>query len=327
MMEELHDEKDRYKEIVAADIEELRSFLLEKARAPVLSTNPNLRIVDSEEWAEKLYDIKVCLPDSIKRANSVLREAGRIVDEAKDEADAIVDEAEDLADRIEQETNAAVKQKTDDADRYYKKRTTDADNYDREQRAAGEKYYRSCTKDGDAYKAARYAEGDSYYNEAVEKADAEAERIIAEATARAEQLISENEITIEANRRAEELRRLTIERSNKLFNNAVSMADGIMHDLMGILAEYYNDVSEDRQKLQDKWVGGKPEQRSESVTSGHEKGEQAPTDVERSGQDDMEYDEYDDYNDEDAEPVGFFNKISERILGSRRKDGHPSDEE
>lgn len=174
------------------------------------------RLVNADVIFDMLVELKTSLPENIRRANSVLLEAGKIIEDAEDHASALVSDAETRTNEMTQNAEERATTTIADADAYYNEKIASADDYF-EHRTA----------------------------EALENA----ERIIDEAQKTREQLISESEITLEATKRAEELRKRTVIRSNQVYTNAKKSADSVFAELMGYLEEYYAAIEADRKAL------------------------------------------------------------------------------
>lgn len=74
--------------------------LLESAVKPKLGGGGNRRLVDIGEVFDLLGDLKVTIPEDIRRANSVLLEADTMLEHANDDALDIVDQAQKEADSL-----------------------------------------------------------------------------------------------------------------------------------------------------------------------------------------------------------------------------------
>ena len=147
-------------------------------------------------------------------------------------------------------------------------------------------------------------------------AEEDAKKIIADANAEAERLISESEITRQANERAENLRRSTIIRSNKVYNNARQLADDVLEELMNSLVKYYNLADDERSN-----IGIREEKRDEEQSSEPVESEQPE---EEYVQEEQEQDEFDDSDDRNNHK-GRFSKFSEFFRGMRQQDDEEED--
>ncbi|MCH5279049.1 MAG: hypothetical protein J1E60_04585 [Christensenellaceae bacterium] len=187
----------------------------------------NRRIVDVDEIFDMLVELKTSLPENVRRANGVILEADKIIDDAEEHAKGLVDDAaaraDDMVAKAERDADKLIR----DANEYFDRKTEEAD----------------------LYYEHRYADGDRYYEDKIADAEAEASRIIAEAEATRANLISESEITLAATEQAEELRRKTVMRSNQVYMNAKRSADKVLEELMNYLEEYYAAIKTDREAL------------------------------------------------------------------------------
>ena len=80
---------------------------LEESPRPKLSGGGNRRTVDIDLLFDLLGDLKVTIPEDIRRANSVLIEADTLLEHANEEADEIVANAQQEADSVRQQATAA----------------------------------------------------------------------------------------------------------------------------------------------------------------------------------------------------------------------------
>lgn len=208
------------------------------------------RIVDAKKVDELLDNVSTCLPEDIRCANSVLREAQNIKDRANADASQLRSDAERNAESIINSAKQEAQRITNDANRYRKDVTAEADEYNADVRSNADKYYADRKASGDRYNESRCNDGDAFYRSKVAEAEQEAADIIADAEAEAERLISESEIMRQANERAAELRRRTVLWANQVHRNAKLMADGILEELLDTLQDYSGFVTEEREKLQ-----------------------------------------------------------------------------
>ncbi|MBR3299063.1 MAG: hypothetical protein IKI64_07645 [Clostridia bacterium] len=212
--------------IIVDALEQLMDFV-DNSRIPVLRSGDRMRIVDSDQIADMIADIKTQLPEDIRRANSILLQAEGKIREASEYADRITAEANNNIENLRSKAEADASAVRSQADSYYKEKV-----------AAG-----------DDYLASKKQEADEYYRECVERAKQDAERLIAEANEQHEQLVSEDSIMLDAQQRAEELRNKTILRSNQVYNNAKRSADDVFAALLHCLEDYYSAIEQDRRAL------------------------------------------------------------------------------
>lgn len=83
--------------------------LLEAAPRPKLAAGGR-RLVDVDEVFDLLGDLKVTIPEDIRRANSVLIEADTLLDHANQDAMDLVDQAQQEADRLHEQATAELMQ-------------------------------------------------------------------------------------------------------------------------------------------------------------------------------------------------------------------------
>ncbi len=212
--------------IIVDALDQLMDYV-DNSRIPVLRSGDRMRIVDSDEIAEMIQDIKTQLPEDIRRANSILLQAEGKIREAAEYADRLTAEANNNIEALKTKSEAEANSVKSEADAYYKDKVAS----------------------GDDYLAKKKQEADEYYRDCVENAKQEAARILDEANERHEQLVSEDSIVTDAQRRAEELRNKTILRSNQVYNNAKRSADDVFAALLHCLEDYYNAIEQDRKAL------------------------------------------------------------------------------
>ncbi len=248
------------------------------------------RIVSAVVLDEMLNDVRTCLPDDIRLANSILREEEHIKERAHDEADRMVDDAAREADKIVSDANQEAQKAIDDANRYRNDVTVEADEYDTNTREAADKYADGRRAAGDEYFESRTGDADGYYERKIAMAEEDAAEIIAEAEAEAERLISESEIMRQANERADQRRREAVLWCNRLHGNARKMADDIMEELMVALEDYLNLIGEEREKLRIHGEGGDQGAAAQQNTAPRENNIQQEQQQEYAlGEDEVEY--------------------------------------
>ena len=215
-------------ELIIADALDRLLEVVDESRIPRLNSDGRMRIVNSDVIADMIADIKTQLPEDIRRANSIVLQAEDRIREATDYAEQVTSEAKKEAASTTAQAEKAAKITINEADAYHSEKVSL----------------------GDDYLAAKKREGDDYYRETVARAKQEAERILAEARAQHEDLISENTITIEAQKRADELRNKTVLRSNQVYNNAKRSADDVLGALLRCLEDYYAAIEQDKKALE-----------------------------------------------------------------------------
>ncbi|VBB05670.1 Hypothetical protein LUCI_0880 [Lucifera butyrica] len=70
-------------------LDEMENALLDAARLPLT----NKRIVEEDDWARLLDDLREALPNEIMEANRIVKERQRILEDAQNQAQNIIDQA------------------------------------------------------------------------------------------------------------------------------------------------------------------------------------------------------------------------------------------
>ena len=239
---------DELTQLVESQLDAISEYVWAQ-KAPIWGDSSG-RIVDAERVDELLNNVSTCLPEDIRCANSVLREAQNIKDHANADASRVRNDAERHAESTVNAAKQEAQRIISDANSYRKEVTAEADEYNADVREEADKYYADHKASGDRYNEDRCNEGNAYYKKKIAEAEQDAADIIADAEAEAERLISESEIMRQANERAAELRRRTVLWANQIHHNAKLMADGIMQELLEALQDYTGFVTEEREKLQ-----------------------------------------------------------------------------
>lgn len=195
---------------------------------PRMRADNTLRMVNSDEIADMIADLKTQLPAEIRRANTILLQMDAKIQSATDYANKIAADAERSADETMLRANSAAQKAVNEADAYHAEKVAS----------------------GDDYLAGKMQEGDAYYNERIAQANDEAAAIIEAANAERDRLISEHEVTAAAQQEAEEYRVQMAHRANQIFNNASRRADDVLATLMQYLEDYYNSIAQDRKALE-----------------------------------------------------------------------------
>ncbi len=194
---------------------------------PRMRADNSLRIVNSDDIAEMVADIKTQLPAEIRRANTIILQMNAKLESATEYANKIAEDAEREAEETTLRANSTAQKTVNEADRYHDEKV-----------AAG-----------DDYLAAKMRDADEYYNKRIAQADADAAAIIEDANAKRDRLISEHEVTIAAQQEAEEYRKQTALRANQILDNASMRADDVFATLLGYLEDYYTSIEQDRKAL------------------------------------------------------------------------------
>lgn len=248
--------------------------------APLWGNREDGHIVSLKEISSMVDDAITCLPDSVRKANSILVEENAILEAARCEAEEIEEDARRQESNIVASAND-YKQKVEE---YAKKHVNDAKQYECQKKDEADQYY-----------ADRRKEADVLYENTIDKAKRDAESIIEEAKAKAEELVSESEITKKAEERANDLRKRSLLWSKQICDNAKSIADDVMDRLLGTLKEYENAVMSARIDINDE--GGQPDSDNNRYTT--------EDDTEEYGDDEERY------TDEDRDYKGPFSKLSD----------------
>ena len=193
------------------------------------------RIVDIEEIRDILGDMKVVIPEDIRRANSVLSQAEKTVASADSYAERTKGVADDNARLImrkaESESSIMLEKARNDAEEIVSNATSRATAMLRE-------------------------------------AKAKAEAIMEEAVRERNAMLDESDVMKEANRRAEILRAKAEYRANEIFDNAKIYADNILADISGYLGKYIEMVEGNRDALEVRDMqipANRPEQRVQTL--------------------------------------------------------------
>ena len=194
---------------------------------PRMRADNSLRIVNSDDIADMIADIKTQLPAEIRRANTIILQMNAKLQSATEYANKIAEDAEREAEETTLRANSTAQKTVNEADRYHDEKT----------------------KAGDDYLAAKMSDADAYYNKRIAQADADAEAILRDANSERDRLISEHEITVAAQQEAEEYRRQTAIRANQILDNASNRADDVLGTLMKYLEDYYTSIEQDRKAL------------------------------------------------------------------------------
>ena len=215
-------------ELIIVDALEKIEQTIYESQIPRMRADDRLRIVNSDDIADMISDIKTQLPAEIRRANSILLQMDAKIQSATEYANKIAADAEKNAEETMLKANSNAQKATNEANAYYDEKITL----------------------GDEYLNNKMNEGNAYYDDRIAKANEDAEAIIAAANEERDRLVSEHEVTLAAQQQAEELRKKTVLRSNQVYNNAKKSADDVLATLMKYLEEYYSAIEEDRKQLE-----------------------------------------------------------------------------
>lgn len=219
-------EQDKVELIITDALDEMMD-VIRRSPIPRFRTDDRLRVVNSDDIAEMITEIKTQLPDEIRRANSVLSQIDTKIQSATDYANKIAADAERNADDTMMKATSNAQKTVNDANAYYDTKVTDGDRYFEDKTAAANKFY----------------------DDRIAQAQDDAAAIIEQANAERDRLISVHEVTIAAQQEAEEYREDMARRANQIFNNANKRADETLSQLMGYLQDYYHSIKGDREKL------------------------------------------------------------------------------
>lgn len=233
--------------IIEGRIDELIE-LIDNSQIPRFGS-ADRRIVNADEIAGILVEIKSCLPENVRKANDVLARANKIMLEADEYSNATKADADRIAQDTVEKARIDAEQMETDANTYYDNKVAEGDTYLENKTREADDYYESRVAEGDDYLKQKTEQGNSYYEDCVARAKDTARDIIEEANATRERLVSESEVTLEAQKRAEELRRKTVLRSNQVYSNAKLSADSVLAELMDYLERYYSAIEADRKAL------------------------------------------------------------------------------
>ena len=233
--------------IIEGRIDELIE-LIDNSQIPRFGS-ADRRIVNADEIAGILVEIKSCLPENVRKANDVLARANKIMLEADEYSNATKADADRIAQDTVEKARIDAEQMETDANTYYDNKVAEGDTYLENKTGEADDYYESRVAEGDDYLKQKTEQGNSYYEDCVARAKDTARDIIEEANATRERLVSESEVTLEAQKRAEELRRKTVLRSNQVYSNAKLSADSVLAELMDYLERYYSAIEADRKAL------------------------------------------------------------------------------
>lgn len=229
----MENQNEEFSQFVSERLDRIYDYVRAQ-KIPTWGNKEDSRIVSLKEIAELLNDVEACLPDSIRKAISVVNEENGILERARREAEIIEEDARKQEDIIVVSANNYKQQ----VEEYAQKLIDEAKQHECQKKDEADQYY-----------AERRKKADELYEDTVFKANQDADSIIEEAKAKAEELISENEITKNAEERANELRRRTLLWSQRICDNARSMADDILSRFLETLKEYEGAVMTTRAQL------------------------------------------------------------------------------
>ncbi len=102
---------------------------IENSPRPKLGGSQNKRTVDVDELFDLLGDLKVTIPDDIRRANSIMVEANSMIENAEDHAREIVEAAEHRAEALLKDAHVKGEKMRRQAESEFEKRVNENDIY------------------------------------------------------------------------------------------------------------------------------------------------------------------------------------------------------
>jgi len=248
---------------MSVDSQNLKIFAILEQIEQTIENSPrpkigggNKRLVDVDEIMDLMGDLKVTIPEDIRRANSVMLEAQNMTDNAADHARDIVEKAQRQADKLVADANSASQQ--------------------------------MLVKAKDEY----------------------------------ERLVSEDEIYLEAQKRAQLLAAKAEFNANVVYENAKLYADQVLQDLERFLVEYEQLVKQNRKNLDARAPQPQPVQQSASTASVSRsavpvaapvKPVAKPASLKKQAEEDLDDEDFDD--DEEEKGGGFLSSL----FGHRKK--------
>ena len=110
--------------------------MIERSPRPKLGNGANKRVIDAEEMIDLLGDLKVTIPEDIRRANSVMIESQTMIDNADEHARDVVANAQEEADRLIAQAHAAADDIVEKAKQEYERLVQEDEIYQEAQRRA-----------------------------------------------------------------------------------------------------------------------------------------------------------------------------------------------
>lgn len=110
--------------------------MIERSPKPKLSNGANKRVIDAEEMIDLLGDLKVTIPEDIRRANSVMIEAQTMIDNADEHARELVANAQTESDRLIAQAHATADDIVEKAKQEYERLVQEDEIYQEAQRRA-----------------------------------------------------------------------------------------------------------------------------------------------------------------------------------------------
>lgn len=110
--------------------------VLEASPKPKIGGGTTKRIVDIEELRDLLGDLKVTIPDDIRRANSVIVESATMLDNAAENAKDLVDNAQNKADDLIAQANTTSERIVEKAKQEYERLVSEDEIYQEAQKRA-----------------------------------------------------------------------------------------------------------------------------------------------------------------------------------------------
>ena len=102
---------------------------LRESPSPKFANNTNKRIVEIERLFDLLEDLKVTIPEDIRRATGILAEADNMIADAKDNCDEIIENAQKEANQILEQAQTSAEQLYKDAQTEFESRVSDSEVY------------------------------------------------------------------------------------------------------------------------------------------------------------------------------------------------------
>ena len=103
--------------------------MIERSPKPKLGNSASKRVIDAEEMIDLLGDLKVTIPEDIRRANSVMIEAQTMIDNADEHAREVVSNAQDEADRLIAQAHATANDIVEKARQEYERLVQEGEIY------------------------------------------------------------------------------------------------------------------------------------------------------------------------------------------------------
>ena len=135
--------------IIEGRIDELIE-LIDNSQIPRFGS-ADRRIVNADEIAGILVEIKSCLPENVRKANDVLARANKIMLEADEYSNATKADADRIAQDTVEKARIDAEQMETDANTYYDNKVAEGDTYLENKTGEADDYYESRVAEGDDY--------------------------------------------------------------------------------------------------------------------------------------------------------------------------------